>query len=385
MTEPVAIDVSKGINNRLRDKRFPPGFVDDAVNVDYDDAGMAQTRMGTELLTVVDTGRQMWSDGNVIYYVADTGLYTYDPFNNESTLLRDGIGPSRVQFVSTARGVYFSNETENGRVLDGTLYPFSVPTPNAPELSLSGGRLFEGAYLVKVSFVGEDGEEGAPSESAWLDVSSEGGIVVNIQESDYVARVYCSPANDRDIYWQFDVPKGKTQAVITSVRASVPCETDRAEGFQPTPVFERFGGRLACAYGRTLRLSFPHRLGLTDVYPSFRLGSDITLVAGTTDGIYASTENNGTWFIDFVTDPAHPMPRQVLGHGAIKGSLAHISDRHNVVAWISQIGGVVIAGAGGEVTEKTRDYFTPQIPFGSVESLYREIDGIRQLVFSCRG
>lgn len=387
--QPAPLSFGKGINNRLKHGILPPGFVSDAVNVDLDDSGRAITRKGFSLFRVVTNGTQMWSDGQFLYYVEDGALYSANPGTGDIILLDATVGTTRLEHVNTSRGVYWSNDVASGRAYNGVVYPFSVQVPPKPEISAVGGRLFRGRYRVNLSAIGADGEESAISETSWIDFGADNnGIVVllpRMPENIRAFRVYCSAANDRNSYYVGDAPADAATFTISFVKADVPCRILETAPFAPTTTFTLFGGYMICAYGPHVYMSLEHRYGVRHKRSQFTFPADVSVIAPALTGFYVCTDAYSpqptTWWVPMTTDK--PYPAQVLGYGALKGSLTAY-DKLKTTSTFLTPNGPIVAAPDGQVTELTRDYFTLPKKWPIAESIYRETQGCRQIIFACR-
>lgn len=119
-----------------------------AVNVDIDKTFKPSRRDGKEKKASGDFG-SMWT-GGVTLAVKDGNLVSINPETFAVTLLRAGVGTSRMYYAEIGDKVYFSNGTIIGYAEDGVTYDIPAPTIEFKRVMPAGGLLtfFKGRLLI---------------------------------------------------------------------------------------------------------------------------------------------------------------------------------------------------------------------------------------------
>lgn len=374
-----------GINNRLPDHKLDVvsrgrkegDYLRNAVNVDLTNSGTLQRRKGTVLMQQGTDCHSLWSEAPDTLYVDGTDLYSYP-----RTSLRNGLTPGmRCSYAHAPGGeIYWSNGVVLERIAAGVCGPATVPVPNpAPMVMPSlGGGLKAGYYTVAVTAVGPDGEESGATWPVQVRVPDSGRIeVTNLPGS--LVNIYVSPLNG-------DVLLLAVQTTATSYifpllgTLGVQCQTIGLREMPPGQVVRWFNQRLLVASDDVLYYGEPASNALFKPMKGYIQFPDrITVVEPCQNGVYVVADQT-YWLAG--TDIAEAEVVPVLPYGAVEGTGGR-TPKDNTVWWFSQRGAVVGDESGKVTNLQEETVSVEQAQAGA--TLYREQDGMRQLVSSLRG
>jgi hypothetical protein len=336
----------KGMNNlpgaaaKLLDdeRQISPQVV---LNADVTDGGAINIRKGFQETKVLTNCHSLWA-GSVMLCVAegaDTPQALFRIEGEQAWELCEVTGPpASVNFVEINGLVYCSNLTWQAvyDLLGGTLRPWGVPLPPAPQVSLTAGDMTPGIYFVAYTNLEGDclGGNGPLTKIAW------GGESRGIQLSNMPpgALAWVTHPNGGELFL------AEVVAGVISAPGVQPLPTF---GAAPPPGFSHFvfeHGRVWGGRGKQLLFSDPNQ------YELFRDGNylpfieDLVLLAPVTGGLFANSLTS-TWFLEG-TDP-DKMKMERVGDGAIPGSLA-----------MAQMSGPSVGG-GYEISRKLTQMPSP--------------------------
>ena len=155
-------------------------------------------------------------------------------------------------------------------------------------------------------------------------------------------------------------------------------------GLRPMPAGEivrEHGGRLLVVSGSTLYYSEPFGYGLHDpLRGRIPFGGRITLLAPVEGGCYVGTETETFWLPGGDIEKTEVV--ELLPYGAVPGTDTALENEAGV-AWMSTRG-LILADAQGQAKNAQED----TVAIGPAQigaTLYREQDGMRQLVAAVSG
>lgn len=215
----------KGLNNVLRPERTPQEYLKCADNVDIDKSGGIQKRKGYSLVSS-GSWHSVWSDGPYCFGVKGGDLVSIST-DYSTQVIKAGMGESPVSYFRLDDLVYFSSESFNGVIENGTVRPWGIKRPNPrPSLASGDGQLEVGVYQVSVTFVSQDGRESGASVSSQILVPDHSSIVIsNIPTSSdsTVSEVfiYMSYPNGQEIYYKDSITNGTTSHTIYNTNGLV--------------------------------------------------------------------------------------------------------------------------------------------------------------------
>jgi len=382
-----------GINNRLPDfalsVRDKGDWLRDAVNVDIDNAGWVQSRSVPLLVqSMVDAHSLHMDTDTTGYLVRGTAMYavTLAPSYSE-TLFRVLASGARVSWVEYNSALYYSSETDSGKIVGGTWYPMGMPTPDIPSCSVITGTVFAGKYQVAVSYTNSTTkEESGLSAADEVVLSIDGGIRVSLPASTPGSthiNVYVSPVNDPIPRFVSSHAVGTSSVDIVANPALLRPGITRYE--EPLPVGSRlfmFNGQLCAVSGKDLLYGIPFKPGYcltTNKRVPFE--NDIEIAIGNQNGVYVSAGK--TYFMVGRQIGEEMEVRQILHYGAVPGTEFSIETgdpEHHTVGWFGE-NGIVFADTNGVVSEIMASTIT-QTPPASGVSVVLDTNDIYKVV-SC--
>lgn len=377
---------AQGVNNRADDTQLVSkdgAFLRSATNVDVSDKGRVKRRAGSARKTIATNAHSLWSDGrsDEAFFVDAGSLYRVVPSGTTltSTLLRAGLAADApLSYARVGDSVVYSNGAVIGRIDAGGDHPHGVPkiNPEPTVATLGVGTLAAGKYIVCAVAVNADGEESGSTTPVQVDVP-EGGTITLSDFPAATVRVYMSEVNGQVLY-----STGAAQAVVLGgsiAIAAMPtlggrCQTLLLAPMPAGAIVRWLNGRLLVAAGPVLYYSEPYAPALTNPAKNyFVFPSDITLLEPMEAGLFIGADKT-YWLPD-------PIEASVLNtaapHTALARSGARSPDQMSVF-WMSP-NGLVVGKPDGSVAFVQEDAVAvPEASAGA--SLYREIDGIKQMV-----
>ena len=404
-----------GLDNISRDEQLPigkrgrdgkaNGRLRVAKNIDIDDEGKVSRREGYELVSAYTDLHSIYAHKLFPYMLAveDGNLVLFNTELTKTilTALTAPLAPMSWDFG--AGYIYYSNGHDSGRVSpDGVLSPWSVELPTGqPNLSAAAtGGLYAGTYQVAITFLDIDGRESGSTLAEYVDLDEGQGLQLsNIPQpvgNDVVAiRLYATTADGEALRFVRDLPVGATGVVIGVHQPGKNLETQFHE---PLPAGEHIrihNGRMYVMRGRVLYWSEALHYGqglLASSYLAFNAPG--TLLAPVSDAEQAGmfvAAGNRTYYLEGA-DPKQWKRRVVHPHGAVPGTLAvedaqllGLESQGVAPFWLDSDGQYVIGQIGGRVAMFHSDRFVSKVNVERGVTLYREINGLRQLISSLRG
>lgn len=373
-----------GLNNRRPDFNLRVDkvgdFVRQAINVDVTDTGNFVRRKATELVQAMSAPHSLYKS----YLVRASALYSVTLPTYSETMVTILNSNAKLSWCEINGDLFFSNGTDSGRITNGVLYPWALPTPASPNVATIGGSLYAGWYQVTVCYRNATtGEEGGVGPSSNYELTNTGGLRVTLPGATSGAThvdVYVSTVNGAIPMRQTTVAVGTATVDIVSLVAGREA-AQRYEAPLPagTRIFE-FNGCLCSVVGKRLYIGLPGRAGYyLPVYPHPLFSANISTAIGNQAGMYVAADK--TYFFAG-TDPAQiEAVRDVLPYGAVSGTEFVIPDKENVVVGWFGAKGFVLADSQGQVTAATSDNVDVVAPASGCSTVL-ETRGYRRVV-SC--
>jgi len=377
-----------GENNILGAEELPVTALRRSVNYDITDTGNLLRRRGrTKIWTGTIERGTLYSNGEKVLFVESGTLWELVKMSGSwvRLMIRMGVGPHPMFYVSVNNDIYYSNGLLTGRLTaDGLVKPWGITPPvDQPTLVVSdtGGGLTAGTYQVAMTFVADDGEESGTPLAKIAEVTADGGTITltDIPTSTEASkvRVYCSEVNGEGLYRVGEFITGVPSFRITQVSNNQDIRLQTQHGVTPAPgtVLEYHNGRIYIAQGKVVWYTDAMRYGLVKPHMNYlQFPSDVTVMKAVADGIYICADQ--TYWISGV-DTNEFQQRAVLPYGAVKGTGLDIPKSDNV-AWFSDFG-IVIGGLEAQITNVQEDKSAVS-NFENGAMIFREQRGLRQIV-----
>ena len=372
-----------GINNRLPDHhlavvergRKAGDYLRNAVNVDLTVAGTLQRRKGSTLAVPGTRCHSLWSDGTDAFYADGADLKRFT-----GEVVATGLAYGRpVSFCKAPAGdVIWTDGVRIEAVGKGAV---AVPTPNpAPTVTASGGgALHAGYYQVSITAVASDGRESGSTWPVQVQVQDSGRIEVSGLPGTLV-NIYVSPLNGDALYLTASTTASSYIIPVMGAQGAQ-CPTMNLRPLPAGRFVREYHGRLLVADASGLYYSEPWAYGLYNPLRGYIPLPDITLLEPGQTGVYVATADKTYWLSGLDVDQVERVA-EMLPYGAVEGSATRI-ENSNDIAWFS-VRGLVIGTQDGQVKNMQEE----NIAVGAAQvgaTLYREQDGMRQLVAAVSG
>jgi hypothetical protein len=335
--------------------------------------------------------------------VVDGDLNAYDGNAVLASTVRPDVGDRHLSYAEVNGDLYWCSAMEFRRVrgADYADTPGWVDCPGTPAIaSYDEGGLAAGTYRVAMTWFDAEGRESGAAGIAETDVAEGGGVrVFNIPawpEGAVVGRLYMSPPDGDELYAAASVAPGASQVLLDASiqRDGKALDTLWRRPLPPCDILRFWAGRLIGFAGNLLVWSDPLRFGLTANDNYMRFGLRGTLLEAVGDGAPGSglwlADHKNTYWLDG-SNPKEWSRTIKYDHPAVfgtslvvKGTDVGLDTAAPVAVWMAA-NGVLVAGLpGGDLQPLTEGRLA--MPTGDVgAAMYRELDGLRQLVMSYIG
>ena len=150
LKELLAVKKFQGVDNLTEsDTKLAPGFFRTANNFYIDSEGMLHMREGIQAELISGSWHSIWSDNDHSYGVCDGDLVEIDTVNWVASVLVNGVGNSRMYFITVGLQTFFSNGIVIGYIDSGVAFGFPDVTQEfkakmvgGKHLEFFNGRLF---------------------------------------------------------------------------------------------------------------------------------------------------------------------------------------------------------------------------------------------------
>lgn len=171
----------KGMNNMIEDhvansSEIP--LLRNAVNIDFNNIGMARRRKGLRKVISAIDPRNGFSCPAGAYFVENGCLKIFNA-NQPATTIYQGIYGQTCTFDYLNGLVYFSDGLISLKIDGGIVSKWGMSRPSAPVLSGVAGTYGGGTYLAALCWVDENGVESGASEIVSVSLPDNTGIVFN--------------------------------------------------------------------------------------------------------------------------------------------------------------------------------------------------------------
>lgn len=359
-----------GLKNVTSDERLKPGELTVAQNVDIDDSMRVLTRLG-RTLTNAGNFHSLWAEEEHALVMKDSDLYALDLPGLSGVRIARLSSSDRVAYNRQQGTIYFSNGRDTGRIHEGRVKGWGVPTPiGQPKAAASAGRLAPGTYSYAITFGRADGYESGTGPYGSVELSAAGGISFTEIESSTDAEVsvklvYISGPNGSELFRAAVLPASAASTTVMDAPSGPRLETDFASPAPAGTILEVHSGVMYVVAGNVAYHSDPYQFERFRRARQFlQFPGQVTMFSAVNDGVYVSTPET-TWFVEG-TVPREMKSRVVFNHGALPGTAvkttvgatrAEEEDQEGspgglAVMWTSTQG-VCIGTDGGKVVNMT--------------------------------
>jgi hypothetical protein len=292
-----------------------------AENVDIDnDLRKLYRREGYEqVLSAAATGA--WIGDGVLLYTTSSGLYVYDGVN-APVLIHTLTAPVSALSGAKINGkTFWSTGFETGVIEGGHSRSLGLRVPLYPACAVSsGGALRQGRYMVAVSFVRDDGQEGGTSRAVLVEVPYDGSAIsVTLPVTSDLRvdriRVYCTETDGQELYLAGAASAGSSVFDIRQPPHTLTRASTQFKG--PPPLFDQivqWQGQVAYSAGEWVYLSEPFNPELVDSLNSVQYdGSNVTMLGALNKVLWVGTEGS-------IWRQTKDGPEQVAPYGVFPGT-----------------------------------------------------------------
>ena len=375
-TEEAGFKAFSGLRNDAPPERLPLDALTEATNVDLDDTGAASRRSGYAKIVSGTRVHSVWAnrDGTLCLFVDGDTMYRLNT-DRSVTVIAVGLEPGQpVSYCDIGGVVYWVTEADRGVVRAGAYEPWGITPPGNPALSVAGGALNPGRYIVSCTFRAADGRESGAPEGSEITLPTGGGVMVRLPRSFHRAVrkvvVYMTNADGGTLYEAgvFDNPGDDAPVWVSLGGPEVNLQRPIVTQFMAPPPYGQIAahlrGRVYVASGNTLYWSTAFGYDLFKVSDSMQFNGRITMVAACESGLFIGAAGK-TWWADGVDPEGESFAiREASASEPIEGSLVYAQGQLvgeagvniDVPVWLSTRG-VAFGLPGGAVnlmTEKWR-------------------------------
>ena len=379
-----------GMNNRTRLESVPEGKAQNAVNVQFSNTGeILFPRAGKTLVYSGDTS-SLYVGANITLFVEDGSLKQLN-IDNTATILRNGMGISRVYYTAIGDTVFFANETTTGKVKNGEVSEWGTARPpRQPNCeATSHGGLLAGTYGVVITWIGS--EESGTGMSTGVAVADGGGIMLTNFPTppSYVTAVsvYVSSVNGDDFYLYGEYAPDTTVLSIVKAISVLPLQTQFAYPPLPQQKIIKHMGRIYYSRGSQVYFTEPHRYGLQRPNNYFTFDSEVKVIISAPPALYVNTANHLYRITNLdadtkptALDPGDGKPPKLdilQTGGAARGS--ECADPDGTTFYFMSDRGFMSVNAEGAQSITYTDVAIPYFETGT--SAVTEINGLKYLNF----
>jgi hypothetical protein len=395
----------QGINNLDKEHALPKGALRAATNVDLDTQGWPTRRKGRTNRVSATRAHSLFATEHYLFALVDGVLKAYELSGNNLILagtIKSGLGERYVSYTQHLEDVYWTNGIHHRRIADDlTDHPSGLATPHPPTAAASAtGGLAAGDYEVTLTWRDVDGKESGASPPVVVTLESTGGILLtNFPTSEEDAAqllIYVATPNtstdDGDVYYlAYKLPAGATTLLLGAYTPGQACETLWLQPLPPGDIIRNGGGRNLIGSGPWLYWSHASRVGLMHHSHSMRFGEGIKMIEyvgqGSEGAGFFIADHKRTYFMSGGNSPKDAQKIVRYGHSAVPGTsivapgTAFGLDTTEFVAyWMASNGVPCLGLPGGIVQPLTEGRFATDTDSEHGASLYREVDGYRQLL-----
>jgi hypothetical protein len=378
-----------GLNNRRPDFRLRTKdgvFIRAAVNADISEANTAKRRQGYTVSITGTDCHSLWVDelSDTAYYVDGTSLYYTTDGTHKTLITNTLVAGRRLTYARVGNEVMFSDGVRNLTTADNSAAAVplgATPMAAAPAVAGStGGALDAGYYTVAFGFMNANVEISPLTPNVQVLVPDAGKIVVTGLPATWPADaasllVYVSSTNGDTLLLERRLSAPATSLDIAVLaRSGMQAMTQFTALLPPGRIMRWYGGRLYSALDTLLWYSDVYSPALCTPTKNFiEFPKPITVVEPCDDGLFIVADA-AYWLGG---DPTSTTAKKVSPTRGIYGTGGH-SLAEQKCFWMSDHG--LVVGSPGGAIELVQDENVAINQAASGASLFREVDGQRQLL-----
>ena len=391
-----------GLHNTGTPESMEPGQMEAAYDVDIDADFKVRTRLGQTQISAV-ASHSIWAndEGDFCVVMQGPDMKRMDESGNLTQLKRLS-SSAPVSYAELNHVIYFSNGTDTGRIVEGTVREWGIRNPiGQPGAAPTYGGLPPGRYLYAMTFLRLDEKESGSLAPQVIELTDSGGISFTAMEVSTDPHVvskclYLSAPNGTELYRIAVVPNADTSYsyMNAGLDLGIPLGNEFAEPAPAGTIVEIYAGVAYVIKDGVAWASDIYDLEQFSKSSRFiPMPDQITMFAAVEDGIFVGNTKD-TWFFEG-TDVTNFKARRVLNEAAVPGTVTKFDAAEEMagkelpvpsrtaLAWMSS-DGVVFAQASGHVRKVTMAKYS--IPMGTVGAgLLRAQRGYVSYVVSQRG
>ena len=382
-----------GMNNRAADTKLPEpsqnnpfGKYRNAVNVDFDNEGhLLFPRIGS---TLAYSGTECHSwyeyEDSLGYglFVDGTSLKRLNLDDTATTLKT--VNPLPMSYCVLNGNIYFSNGSDTGIYVNGTIKEWGVEVPPMQPLATATatGGMYAGEYRVVITWLTEISnghyEESGTGNSTRVTVADGGGIRLSdfplVPSTIDSVAVYVSSVNSQDLYLYDEYPANISEVFIRYNVGTVKLDTQFGFKVRPKLGLTVHYGRVYWIDGNFIYYTEAQHYGLQRAGSYFHYESPITNIISVPGALFITTET-GIYRISGI-DSEQPTNTQVKTYGAPEGS--YFQDFDDTFAYLISHNGFCKISSEGIVEIAQNDIAFPVFMKGSAAVV--EHQGYQKLI-----
>lgn len=377
----------EGINNINNAQNLKSSELVDALNVDITNMGNIKTRPSWKYVKNYTDAHSLFATFTNLYLINEDNLIKLDKNLNEE-IIDIGYKGLKTSFTEFNKNLIISNERFIKRFKNGNIYNLVPETYiNTFNVTLdNNGNFLKGIYKVAISFLHEDGMEGATSTPISINVENDNTKIIlsNLASTNDFninkIRVYISRINGETLfrYDDFNVSTDTIELIYNVNQLGQQLDSINNNPLKNGNIIRKFNSYLITAFENKLFITKPLQF-LTD-YNYIEFDEEITMLetietASGGSGIYVSDKKH----CYFLSGDMSMLNREVLDcQPAIKNSSCK-SPYTNELFWFTQRGQIV-GMPGGKIENLTDSKFLPDNELLEGNSFVMLHDGRRKII-----
>lgn len=371
-----------GKNNVADENNLPKGSLRDVINADLDDVGWPRLRKGRTLLYSGSNIRSLYKR----YFMEGTDL-KYLEKDNTVTVIRSDLSPvNDLTYTEVNDDIYVSNDIENFKI-NGE---WGIPTPpGQPQLSITTGSLPAGQYQIAVCWRNKYLELSGTGLAQNISVDGNQGIALSnlpYSSDGYDCVIFLSNTNGERLYQHSVVLNSiPNYNIYSESLGGKILDTQFLDKAPSGHIIRYYNGRIYIAKDNILWYTEAHNYGLYKPSTNFIMYPErITIVEPTNHGIFVCSDKSyflaGDGPEEFIQNVSSQRTG-IEGTGLQLDSQDFNIETNEPVAFWWSNEGAVLGLSNGQINNITGNRLAVDKAL-SGKSMYRQIDGIKQVVTS---